>query len=156
MKRNFKYLLLLLVAACGLSLVSCGGDDESGLSPDSRVYSATVSIAGKDGYIRLNDDVTLMFLDRNGWSRTIFFGSSGANRIAYIRDAESLDMIRSVPATGWSESCYLSGHYVDGGYIGEYTTAQGQLVYIRMWIAFARAASGGLSSVTVSWQYLFR
>ncbi|MDE7166731.1 MAG: hypothetical protein K2O17_06855 [Bacteroidaceae bacterium] len=151
MKKNFRYLLLLLVAACSLSLVSCDGDDDS-LSPDDRVRCATVSIAEKDGYISLNDDVILMFLDRNGWSRTIFFGSSGANRLAYIPEAESLDMIRTVPATGWSESCYLSGHYVDGGYLGEYTTPQGKPVYIRMWITFARTADGGLLSVTVSWQ----
>lgn len=144
-----------------MTLVSCGSDDEPNNPSSDKVYSATVSIAGVNAYIDLNDELKLEIIRDGG----TFVGPNyqakerlrlvpDAARLIYVSDAKSLESIKSIPTSGWSSTCYLNHHFIDGGYIGEYTSRDGVLVYIKMWITFTRNASGEFSSVSINWQYL--
>lgn len=153
MEKYLKYFVLMLATVLSLSLSSCGGgdDDEPDQPASNKVYTATESLAGGYASFQLDDNIELAF-GINGYSgsRQVYFRGIEGARICYISDANSLESIKEIPSSGWKST--LNDHWKQGGYIGEYTTSKGALVYIRMWVEFTYNASGEYSSVTVKWQ----
>lgn len=154
MEKYLKYFVLMLATVLSLSLASCGGgdDDEPDQPSSNKVYTATESLADGFATFQLDDNIKLAFgINDYSHSRQVYFiGVEGA-RICFISDANSLESIKEIPSIGWKST--LDGHWTQGGYIGEYTTLKGTLVYIRMWVEFTYNASGEYSAVTVKWQH---
>ena len=156
MEKILKYLMLMLVATLSLTFTACGGDDPDepeSSQGSSNVKEQTVSIANGPAFVKLDDEETLAFQNDIQRRETILL-QGDADRLAFVPDATSLYSITKIPSSSWSTSRSLSNHFIDGGYVAEYTSKGGNLIYLKIWLTFNRNASGEFSAVNVKWTYL--
>ena len=148
--------MLMLVATLSLTFTACGGDDPDepeSSQGSSNVKEQTISLVKGASHVKLDDNETLMFQNDDKWRETILL-KGDADRLAFVPDATSMYSITKIPSSGWSTSRALPNHFIDGGYVAEYTSMGGNLIYIKIWLTFKRNASGEFSAVNVKWAYL--